>query len=251
MSIADIVERKERPAYVRFETRAIEDKAASVAAGRYIARDVDYVLITPPYSKDVMIFKVTQWFDNMTRDVQNNRLPEEWAANYRKQYELWKAGQEIPLDGTPIKGWGLASPAQQETLIRMNVRTVEDLARMNDEGIRRFGMGGVEMKNKAVAWLAQSDQGKSAAKMAELETENSRLKTDLKELRDTVEKLSMQLTSHERSVVPPVVAVPNNDAISVADLMPDDDLVGRYTAKFGKPPHHRMKPETIRKELEG
>ena len=237
MNIGDFNDRKDRPAYVKFEVRPVENKAASAREGRYVAKDVEFVLLTPPYSKDVLIFEVETWFSNMKQDVNNGRLPQEWADNYRKQYEFWKQGLEPPLDGTPIRGWALASPAQQEALIRMNVRTVEDLAGMNDDGIRRFGMGGVEMRNKARAWLTQSEVGKGAARMAELESENERLRRDIADLREAVASL--------KTAAP---AAPSG--ISVSDIVPDDDIVGAYTAKFGKPPHHRMKPESIRAALE-
>lgn len=42
--------------------------------------------------------------------------------------------------------------------------------------------------------------------------------------------------------------------ISAADLMDDVDVsdpVAAYTAKFGKAPHHKMKPETILAALKG
>ena len=243
MNIGDFQDRKDRPAYVKFEVRAVENVAASNREGRYVANDVEFVLLTPPYSKDVLIFEVDTWFSNMKQDVDNGRLPREWADNYRKQYDFWKQGLEAPLDGTPIRGWQLASPAQQEALIRMNVRTVEDLAGMNDDGIRRFGMGGTEMRNKARAWLAQSDTGKSAARMSELEAENERLKRDIADLREAIASIKTAQPVGTRQEAPP----PRD--ISVNDLVPDDDLVGAYTAKFGKPPHHKMKPETIRAAL--
>ena len=106
-------ERQDRPAFVTFEKIAVEDKAASLKAGHWVGKDVDFVRITPPYSKDVIKFEIPQWIDNMKQDVRQGRLPQEWMEGYLKKYEMWKNGQEIPLDGTAIKGWGVISPAQQ------------------------------------------------------------------------------------------------------------------------------------------
>lgn len=253
MSIADIVDRKERPAYVRFETRPIEVKAESIKQGRYVAKDVDFAIITPPYTKDTVIFEVNEWFQKMTDDVRNNRMPEEWAVNYRKAYDAWKSGQEIPLEGTPVKGWGLASPAQQDTLLRMNIRTVEDVALMNDDALRRFGMGAMEMKNKALAYLAQADTGKAAAKMAELEGENALLKANLSSATETIQSLSARLEALEGMVKNPGV-VTRRQEIEPSEIIPEEEsisaeMIEAYKAKFGKPPHHRMKPETVRREL--
>ena len=52
MSVGELISREERPAYVRFERRPMEDKAASIREGRYVAKDVDFALVTPPYSND-------------------------------------------------------------------------------------------------------------------------------------------------------------------------------------------------------
>ena len=154
MSVGELISREERPAYVRFERRPMEDKAASIREGRYVAKDVDFALVTPPYSKDCVEYKVEQWLINMERNVRDGRIPEKWADQWKASYNSWKNGQEMPLSGTPIKGWGVLSPAQQQTLIAMNCLTVEDLAGINDEGLRRIGMGAIELRDKAKNWLA-------------------------------------------------------------------------------------------------
>lgn len=177
MSVTDVLGRKDRPAYVRFERIAVEDVAATKAKGHYISKDIDYAFITPPYSKDVFKKKAAEWFSDLKSDINNGRLPEEWRDNYLKQYEAWKKGEELPLNGTPIKGWGVISPAQQETLIRMNILTVEDLRAINDEGIKRIGMGALDLKNKAAAWLDQlNDKGPLTIKVASLEADINNLK---------------------------------------------------------------------------
>ena len=246
-----VAEREERPALVRFERVAVEDKAASLQAGHYVAKDVDYALITPPYSKDVFKIKIPQWFANMQQDVANGRLPEKWERDYRDTYERWKAGQEIPLNGVPIKGWGVISPAQQETLTRLNILTVEDLAAVNDEGIRRIGMGAVELKNKAKAWLAQiKDKGPLTQEVAALKTENDVLKASVAALEKRVELLSRQ--DHAEDAV-------ESSEIAASDILEEtvdvpretfpEDQVEAYRVKFGRRPHPNMNPDKLRRVL--
>ena len=75
MSVGDILERDEdRPAYVRFERRAIKDNEASLKAGHYVSKDEDYALITPPYSKDCVVKKADKWFENVEKQVINGRI---------------------------------------------------------------------------------------------------------------------------------------------------------------------------------
>lgn len=193
MASAELNERADRPAYVRFERNPKEDKAESLKRGRAVFNDVDFALITPPYSKDVIVVKVEQWLLNMEMDVRNERMPRDWMERYKAAYAAWQNGQEIPLHGSPIRGWGVISPAQQETLLRMNILTVEDLAAVNDEGIRRIGMGGTELKNKARAWLSQlTDKGPLTMEMAALKQENDNLKGSLATMQEQIRQLQAQ-----------------------------------------------------------
>lgn len=182
-TIQAVMERADRPAYVRFKRVAVENKVESLKQGKYIGRDVDYALITPMYSKDVIEVKVETWFPQLEADAVRGRIPKEWVEAYRKHYEAWRNGQELPPTGTAIRTWGMLSPTQVEQLTRINILTVEDLAGVNDEGIRRIGMGGVEMKNKARAWLMQvNDKGPLTQENAALKRENESLKGQVAEL---------------------------------------------------------------------
>lgn len=219
MSVGELLDRKDRPAYVRFERIPVEDKAASLREGHYVARDVDYALITPPYSKDVFKQKVPAWFESLEMDLRNDRIPQEWVDQYKNQYRAWQNGQELPLNGTPIKGWGVISPAQQETLIRMNILTVEDLAKVNDEGIKRIGMGAIDLKNKANAWLAQlQDKGPLTLKVAALESENGLLKSSVETLSLNLEAVKAQLAAMTRAQAP-ALAVVEPEGISADDIL--------------------------------
>lgn len=223
MSVGAIAERTERPALVRFKRVAVEDKAASLAKGEYVAKDVDYALITPPYSKDVHEVKVATWLVQMDADLRNQRIQPDWVARYKEQYRLWTLGQEMPVNGTAVRGWGVISPAMQETLIRMNVLTVEDLAGINDEGLRRIGMGAMELKSKAKAWLATlHDRGPLTMRVAALETENAALQAIVENQSATIEQLQRQIPA----AAPQLMAV-ETPAISAEDLLSDDEPVQR------------------------
>lgn len=214
MSVELALERKDRPAYVRFERVAVEDKAASLKAGHYVAKDVDFALITPPYSKDVFKIKVTQWKENMKLDVHNERLPVQWMEKYLEDYERWLTGQEIPLNGSPIKGWGVISPAHQKNLIEMNILTVEDLAGINDEGIRRIGMGGLDLKHKAKAWLSQlQDKGPLTQEIAAVKAENQLLKTTVASLEERVKDLAALVEAQKSEVPKDTVEISADDII--------------------------------------
>jgi len=244
-AIGEIAQRGDRPAYVTFERIAVEDKAESTRQGHYVAKDVDYVNVTPAYSKDMWKSKVPQWLDNMKSDVMNGRLPQEWMDAYLRKYEAWKNGQALPLEGTAIKGWGVISPAQQEILLRMNILTVEDLAGINDEGLKRIGMGAMELKNKARAWIAQlNDKGPLTIKMASIEQENALLRGTISSLEAKIEKLARSYESTQARVI---VDVPRETpgAMEMADILPETTTGAKGDAEPPARPPKRRSGVTI------
>lgn len=174
---------KERPPYLRFERRPIEDRAASVLAGQYVAKDTDYVIITPAGTKDEIVKIATEWLAQAKQQVKEGRMDPDWEPLFQSSYEAFKRGEELPLKGTPIKGWNVLSPAQQVNAIAANIRTVEDLAEATGEGLGRIGMGGVEMKQKAEAWL------KASVSLGTVVLENSTLKARVAQLEGMVKGL--------------------------------------------------------------
>ncbi len=173
---------KERPPFVTFEVRAEEDRQASIETGQYRAKDVDYALITPAGSKDRVERVVADWFAHLAEQSAQGRFPAEWLEGYKHKYKLWKEGQELPVNGTPIKTWNVLSPAQCKTLLDLHVLTVEDLAAANEELLARIGMGSRSLQASARDWLASAkDIGATAAKLtdlnAQLESALARIKS--------------------------------------------------------------------------
>lgn len=227
---------EDRPAYVRFERVPVEDHAASAEAGRYVARDVYYALITPAYTKDVMKYEVESWFKKMERRVVEGRLKPEWLHNYKKQFEAYKEGHELPLVGTPILGWGVISPSWQEMLVRQGIRTVEDAAAMTEDAIRRFGMGGVEVKKKAQAALvAAKDTGRLVTENAELRAKLEVSDATLAQVKKDFEELASYVRANMPQEPAPAQAqpAPASDGISAADLMDEPEPAA---PRRGRPP---------------
>lgn len=162
---------QERPPYVTFEIRTEEDREATIREGRYMAKDVDFAIIVPAGSKDCIERKATEWLSDIKRKSEYrppgfNPLH---ADHFHKMYRAWKDKQEMPLSGTPINGWPAISPAQQDNLLSVNVRTVEDLAFLNESGLQRIGMGARALQDKAKAWIdSANDHGKVSSQVSAL-----------------------------------------------------------------------------------
>lgn len=264
-SVIDIATREERPPYVRFERKPVQNVAKSNEAGHWVGEDTDFVKITPAYTKDVIVRDVKSWFEKMEHDRRNGRIPNTWIPHYKQAYEAWKNGQEPPVNGIPIRGWTVISPAQQEMLCSMNILTVEDLAGVTEDGMRRIGMGAVGMKNKAVAAL------KAAKEQGPLVMENADLKARLALAEQNVHTLSGQLATLKEYIkanqfgqpqaAPLEITVdPDENAIGASDIIEDDppgqgaddemvELKARYREKFGESPRGRISKETLLKRL--
>lgn len=190
---------KDRPAYVRFEKRAVEDRTQSMAKGHWVGRDVVYALVQSPGSKDVLVVEADPWIERLRKEEVEGRIPGPFVDAYERAYEKYKKGEELPPEGTPIKGWPPLSPAQQGNLIAMNILTVEDLAGLNAEGMARFGMGIVELKNRAKNWLeAAHSIGGVVATLTALQTDHDQLKQQNARQIALIQKLQARLEALEK-----------------------------------------------------
>lgn len=189
----------DRPPYVRFEVREVEDRDASLAAGGYKTKTIDYALITPVGGRECVERPTVEWLADLERvsrdrDGEAGRFPRPWYESFKSGYERWKAGQEIPLNGTPIKTWVVPSPQQSRALVNANILTVEDLAQANDEALQRVGMGAQDLKRRAKDWLEQAkSQGTVAAEIEKLKVSNDSLTKQVKALIETNDQLRAQV----------------------------------------------------------
>jgi hypothetical protein len=185
-----------RPVYVRFEFRAVEDRAESIKEGHFVARDVAYVIVTPPGGNLEIEAQAEEWLRRKAADP--------FIEHYRKAYEAWRAGQEEPEYGTPVRSWPAVSPAQIAACVAAKIRTVEDLATAPEEALARIGNGARALQNKAQKWLeSAATTGVSAEKIATLERDKAALESRVDELTQEVERLTSAYEARPRRGRPP------------------------------------------------
>lgn len=188
---------EDRPAHCRFETRAVEDRNASIQAGRLVTKDVDFAIITPPGG-------------NLIHECVVADMPKELKQLYGRAYEAWKSGQEEPETGTSVKLWPALSPAQVKNLLAINVRTVEDLAAASEDVLQRIGMGARALQQRARAFLETANgPGKIAERLAALESKVADLEGQVRERDATIAGLQSALEARgARRREKPVAAPP-------------------------------------------
>ena len=136
----------ERPPYIKFEMRAIEDRNASLEHGRYMTRDVDYVIIMAAGAKDSVEHEAKPWLDEVSRKARQGQYNKQHADYFAEAYTTWKQTQDTPLSGSPIKEWTVLTPSERENLLTANMRTVEDLAVAPEDALMKIGMGARSLK---------------------------------------------------------------------------------------------------------
>lgn len=173
---------QDRPPHVRFEYRPIEDRQASIQAGHVVYRDVEFAVITP-------IGGTLSVEKECTQDV---------IKRFAEQYKAWKAGEDAPINGSPLKLWPPVTPAFLQQCLAMEIRAVEDLAAANEQVIDKLGPGARSWKEKARVWLeSAATHGKPAEEIAALKVRLDQLEADVKEKDETIRRLRAELGEDE------------------------------------------------------
>lgn len=154
--------------HVRFEYVAVEDRQGTIEKGYYVSKDVVYAHMTRPGQRDTLVKDANQHFLDLKNAAQQGRIPQTWAGHYKELLDAWKNDTELPLVGTPIKGWSALPSSAQRELLHAGIRTVQDLAALPEADMTSIGMGAIGYRQKAIAWLKTAEQGKAAEQMAAL-----------------------------------------------------------------------------------
>lgn len=140
---------------IEFFLEAVEDRPASIAAGRLVYKNEEWYRLRLPGGSDVRVEKVT------------DKIKQTFVREYSAFQEI---GQE-PENGFDLKLWPLMKLSDLKTLAGFGIKTVEALAELTDEGILSFI--DISLPKKAKAWLEAS------AAEGSLRDENKRLKQEL------------------------------------------------------------------------
>lgn len=189
MSLAVMTD--ERPPYIEFETRAQEDRNASIEAGRMIYQDVHYVIVRIRGSQNTTEKPVEAWLAQCEKKVRDGKMDPRWLDGFKYMYEQWKQGEEVTGDGTHIKNWAAITPAEAKNLQSALVHTIEDVSAMNEETMKRVGMGARRLKQLAADYL--SGENKVAMEMDALRAKTETQEAEMERLRDQIQELQAAL----------------------------------------------------------
>lgn len=164
---------EDNPPLIRFKTDVKEDRSETLNTGKIGYRNVNIVTLIPHGDNKTSVeHEVSDWLKNLRERLHNKQISKNYYDFCVRSYEAWEKKEEMVLDGTPIKGWQLATPAQQKLMIDCNIMTVEALANATEDAIQAIGMGARALKDRATNWLADAaSHGKTAMQIESLTTE--------------------------------------------------------------------------------
>lgn len=169
------------PAIPRFYLRPVQNNFMSEQEGRPIFDEKEYVEIIIPGNRGTTV-------DERVKQEHRDRWPQFYAA--------FKAGQELAPEGTALEHWPPLIRAQVEELKHFNIRTVEQIAALDDASLSRaIPMGGNALRDKAKRWLAEAAGHKQTETLA---AENAAQQARMSAMENTIKELGEQLAEERR-----------------------------------------------------
>ena len=158
---------------VTFYKRSMKQDDESLAAGRPIFKEFDFIRICVPGDALTEI-------DTYAQESHKSRFPRQWA-HYMNQ-----VGNQEAVIGTPIEEWTIISRSQADELKGIKFATVESVANASDLQIQRIGMiagmNPYSFRDKAKAFLNLADQvgetNQREEELAKLRQENAAIKME-------------------------------------------------------------------------
>lgn len=139
-------------------------------------------VMTPGATESMPVFELEREFcEQAGLPVRRNEAK---CMAYAEPLASFKAGNlEATVQGTPLTQWPAIDIHLAETLKAMRIHTVEQLATVSDTSLRHIGTGARALRAQAQAFVAKAGEGHDlagiSARLAALETENERLKSEL------------------------------------------------------------------------
>ena len=194
-----------------FRNHTTPNPGASAQAGRPIFDDVEVCELRFAGSRNVFVFPATSqshWDDG---EDGNGPRPITYAERFARQYQQFRAKEHQTKSGTPLDYLPFLTEARRAELRALNIYTAEALAGVDGAELKNLGPQGREFKNKAIEFLASSDDNARLTQMQqridELIALNATLQQDAEAKKNgTPDKLNLdgmsddQLRAHIKSI---------------------------------------------------
>lgn len=229
---------------VTFRLHSIHNETRSKEKGRPIYDDMEVCDIKfAGDSKKAATFPAHEAEPNASR---KKGVPVTYAEVYNAQYRAFKDGIADVTSGTPIAELPFLTEGKRSELRALSINTAEALAALDGQPLARLGMGGRDLKNKAMAFLQKAN---GSADLTRLAADNDALQRVVQDMQSQI--IELQGAAKARAEAQPVESdenlypnfvdpnAPDFDAMEDGDLK---EFIAKQTGKRpqGNPSHNTL-----------
>ena len=216
---------------VIFKNAAIPNDAKTAAEGRPVFDDMEVCEIRAPGSRNTTVQPATAVSHWITDPITGGQTKLTYAERFRRQYRQFKEAQHQTIAGTPLDYAPFLTEARRAELRALNVYTIDQLAGIDGQELKNLGVGGRDMKNRAIEYL---EEAKTKSVHTRLAQENEALRARLAVVEGDAELLKT------KAATPP----PKNGEGDLAD-MSDEALVAYIKTNTGHAPQGNLPRKTL------
>lgn len=173
------------------------NEEASQKAGRPIPKIIPFAIIaTDKFTR--LEYPAEEWLANKKKAAIEGRENPDWVSRWEMQFESWKKGETLPVEGEPIKTWPALNKEQVMRLTALGYQTIEQLAEVSDTNLAVIGLDGRYLRDLARKTIEHAEKGGAQVKrIADLEQEVRDKDTTIGSLMERVAALEKQMTGRE------------------------------------------------------
>lgn len=202
-----------------FYMKAVVDKHASRKEGRVVRKDVPYCEIQQiGDNKSIFHIRAEEPFQLIYDGLRSSHMASA-AELWPQQWEAFQANEGDQIIGTRLADAGY-SPSQVENLKSLKILTVEQLANLADNMVKKLGFDGDSLRTKARDYLEATKGAVDVARMRDLEAQ--------------VEQLRQQLSAQPGPAPKPDQSDKGDGGLSLLDA----DGLRAFLKDRGQNPHH-------------
>lgn len=143
---------------------------------------------SPQFEDRLLFVKLIPGGDRAETWVKDSKV-DEFKKRYPNEWRRYESAQKGQVEGTDLAGWGAVTEGQRRTFQGMNVFSVEQVANLPDGVLQRFGIGGLELRKKAIEHIEEQKASKH----------NAVLRNEVTDLRAQIAELQKKFGTQEET----------------------------------------------------
>lgn len=212
---------------VIFRNNATVNEAKTKTEGRPIYDDMEVCDIFFPGNVKERVptaraLDQADWFED---PVTQTKRPRTYMEKYAPEYQAFKAGNAMLASGTPLEEAPFLTEGKRLELKHgLKIFTVEQLANLDGTGLKAMGIGGRDLKDRAIAYLESAKVGADASLLRE---ELAKRDAQMDEMRKQIAALLAKGNGVAMDVVDKLTAPPEDPKWTTYS---DEDIGNMLTA---------------------